>query len=142
VLALLPPEIDANDSTAHQLQKSHVIILSLLSFGSRIVTGLLADLGATYRISKTFWAIFAASLMAIAFFMGFGIESMNQLYLVTLFCGIAYGTVWTVVPILVGQYFGLVSFAKNWYLTFIQGLDDYDTCFWWIRILQLICNCL
>jgi MFS family permease len=106
--------MDARDPAAQQLQKSHVVLLSLLSFGSRVITGLLADFGVSYRIPKTLWSIVGAVMMAFSFFMGFGIESLNQLYIVTVFCGIAYGTVWTVVPILVGEYFGLVSFAKNW----------------------------
>jgi MFS family permease len=113
--------MDARDPTAQQIQKSHVVLLSLLSFASRILTGLFADFGTSYRIPKTFWAIFGAMVMALSFFVGFRLENINQLFIVTMLCGIAYGTVWTVVPILVGEYFGLVSFAKNWYILLIRG---------------------
>ena len=122
MLALLPPEMDASDPTAQQLQKSHVVLLSLLSFGSRILTGLLADFGTVYRLKKTVWAIVGAGAMALAFFMGIEMESINGLYIVTWLCGIAYGIVWTIIPILVGEFFGLVSFVKNWYVALIKGV--------------------
>ncbi len=60
--------------------------------------------------------------MSFGFLLGTHTTNMNDLYIVTMLIAISYGIIWTVVPILVGEYFGLISFAKNWYVCIDIGV--------------------
>ncbi|KAJ3274791.1 hypothetical protein HDV01_001994 [Terramyces sp. JEL0728] len=104
----------SKDPATQALQKSHVSILSLTSFSARIATGFLADICARFRIQRTVWAIFASAFMTVGCLLALYISNVDELYVVTVLIAIAYGSTWTVIPILVGEYFGQKNFSKNW----------------------------
>ncbi|KAJ3259552.1 hypothetical protein HK103_002105 [Boothiomyces macroporosus] len=115
VISLLPDGMTSKDPLTQALQKSHVSILSLTSFGARIATGFLADICAQrYNIQRTVWAIFSAGFMTLGCLIALYISNVDDLYAVTVLIAIAYGSTWTVIPILVGEYFGQKNFSKNW----------------------------
>lgn len=106
--------MDAQNPTSQALQSSHVAMLSLLSFAARIATGFVSDFFSYHHVAKTTWSVVGSVLMTVACFLGSNTQDINTLYIVTVLTALAYGTTWTIVPILVGEYFGLVNFAKNW----------------------------
>jgi MFS family permease len=42
------------------------------------------------------------------------VNSLPDLLYVSIVCGLAYGGVWTITPVLVGKLFGERNFALNW----------------------------
>lgn len=122
ILSLFPPNVDASDSKVQILQKHHVQLLSLGSFGARIVFGALSDVCfSVWAWKKSVWAIVCCTCMlmgvSIVAEMVPGLDlDLNTLYIATMLIAIAYGGTFTVLPILVGQYFGLRNFSRNWYV--------------------------
>lgn len=61
---------NASESALHESQILHVSLLSLLSFASRILVGVCADISNQYiGIHYTFWAFVSSAVMALAFFI-------------------------------------------------------------------------
>jgi hypothetical protein len=115
VISLLPEDMDAHNPLVQQLQKRHVALISMLSFLARIVIGFSADICLnSFRIPKTLWALVGAGLVTAGFGSSLYVTHADQLTWVTCLISIGYGTIWTSMPILVGEYFGLKNFAKNW----------------------------
>ncbi|KAI8894012.1 major facilitator superfamily domain-containing protein, partial [Globomyces pollinis-pini] len=115
VIAILPPELTAKDSFVQAIQKSHVQTFSIHSFVSGVVLSLISDFGATsFGIVRTVWPIVAAVLMTAGCMYTLYIQHIEQLDIVTILIGWGFGAMWTAIPILVGEYFGLRNFAKNW----------------------------
>ncbi|KAI8894692.1 major facilitator superfamily domain-containing protein [Globomyces pollinis-pini] len=115
LIALLPADMDSRHPNVQSMQKSHVQLLSILSFVSRVVVGILSDECASYiGLPRTFWPITGALFMIIGCGMMLYIKNSDVLYVVTGIVGWAYGTIWSSIPILVGEYFGKTNFARNW----------------------------
>ncbi|KAJ3324974.1 hypothetical protein HDV06_005563 [Boothiomyces sp. JEL0866] len=115
IIALLPEGVTSKDPTTQILQKSHASLLSIASFGSRILTGFLADICAQYfNIQRTVWAILSALCMTFGCIAILYQTNIDGLYLATTLIAIADGSSWTVLPVLVGEYFGKEKFSRNW----------------------------
>ncbi len=117
VLALFPPEAKSNDLDVLNTISIHVQMLSIGSFLSRIVFGILSDLCFTrYSLQKSAWAVVCccALLMGELIIVAFTPMTISRLYGTTFLIAISYGGAFTVLPILVGQFFGLKNFSRNW----------------------------
>ncbi|KAJ2995041.1 hypothetical protein HDV02_001118 [Globomyces sp. JEL0801] len=127
LISLLPTDMDSSHPSVQVMQKSHVQLLSLLSFASRVLIGILSDVCASsIGLPRTFWPITGALLMVIGCGMMLYIKNADLLYVVSVIIGSAYGTIWSAVPILVGEYFGLKNFAKNWgWMTVMPAFGGY-----------------
>jgi hypothetical protein len=121
VLSLLPRKYTHADPYVQTLQKQHVLLLSLVSFVTRIFIGFLADFGSNYRIPKTFWVTVCGLVTFLTYALGGFVTTVDDLFYVTIFVAVSYGIVWTIVPILTGEYFGQMNFAKNWYILVYKG---------------------
>ena len=60
------------------------------------------------------WGILASLITFAGFGIGQYIQTVDELMVLTVLIGISYGAVWTIIPILTGEFFGYVNFAKNW----------------------------
>jgi hypothetical protein len=114
ILALLPKESTPGDSDVQSLQQFHVALLSLGSFFSRIITGILTDMTFRIGVTKFFWIFLSAVLLAAGILGGFYVQNVDELFYITLLVAVSYGVVWTSVPILVGELFGASSFSNHW----------------------------
>ena len=114
VISLLPPDKTADDPFVQTLQKYHVLLLSIVSFFARIVTGVIADLASKCRIHKMWWAIFASFLTFAGFGLGQYLRNVEELIILSAVISVSYGAVWTIIPILTGEFFGFANFGKNW----------------------------
>ncbi|KAI8850836.1 hypothetical protein BC829DRAFT_143295 [Chytridium lagenaria] len=71
--------------------------------------------GSWNRLDRVFWIGVAASLMAWAHWMvAFTTFSLEDLVVPTIVVGVAYGTIMTVLPVVVAEAFGPKLFATNW----------------------------
>ena len=115
VLALSPLEAGPHDALVNQYQKLHVGTLSLASFIGRVLTGLVSDWAhAKYHVSYPLWLVVCSGLMLVTFVVSLQVQTLNTLIYISIACGIAYGSVWTITPVLIGKFFGQRNFAKNW----------------------------
>ncbi|KAI8928842.1 major facilitator superfamily domain-containing protein [Entophlyctis helioformis] len=115
ILSLSPADQDASHPDVQNAQKLHVILLSLLGFASRIVVGILSDLMHRYlAVPRSAWASLSAVLMAgAAGVMAFAVN-LDDVLVASLLVGMSYGAVWTITPVLIGEYFGYNKFGSNW----------------------------
>ena len=117
VLSLFPQDVNAKDPLVQKTISFHVQFLSIGSFLARIIFGVLADFAFTYAgLQKSFWAVVCclAMLAGQLIVVFLGPVTLERLFATTFLVAISYGGVFTVLPILVGLFFGLKNFSRNW----------------------------
>ncbi|KAJ3217908.1 hypothetical protein HDU67_007059 [Dinochytrium kinnereticum] len=77
--------------------------------------GLVGGRVRSLRLDRVFWVVFAATVMGWAHWrVAFLTFELGDLVLPTVAVGVAYGTIMTVVPVVVAEAFGPQYFATNW----------------------------
>eukprot|EP00842_Homolaphlyctis_polyrhiza_P001991 jgi/Hompol1/2793/HPOL_000385-RA len=136
LVSLAPADKDASDPLVQDTQRLHVILLSILGFIARIVTGIVSDtLHRTFGVSRTVWSALGAILMTLACAIMTVAESFQAVLLASIMAGLAYGAVWTITPVLVGEYFGFQRFGSNWgWMTMVPafGGQFFSLIFGWV----------
>ncbi|KAF8522205.1 MFS general substrate transporter [Hysterangium stoloniferum] len=108
---------------------TQVQLLSLFNTLSRIITGPMADfispvasylpsgllmLPPQHKISRVVFLFGAIALMVLSFlWMIFGVTNQQQIWIFSVGIGIAYGSIFTVLPSLVASIWGTATLARN-----------------------------
>ncbi|KAJ3099394.1 hypothetical protein HDU97_003227 [Phlyctochytrium planicorne] len=119
ILSLFPPHTPTTDPDLQSTQSLHVTILSVAGFIARLLAGGLSDHLSSSQscfVSRAAWAPIPSVIMLIGSFMATRVEAVHDLIPVTVVIGLAYGTVWTLVPVLVNEFFGTKRFGFHWYV--------------------------
>ncbi|EGF82692.1 hypothetical protein BATDEDRAFT_86493 [Batrachochytrium dendrobatidis JAM81] len=115
ILSLSPMDQDSSHPDVHWAQRIHVIVLSLFSFGSRISVGLAADYSYRYlSVPRAAWLLFSSLMGAAASVTLILATTLDQVMIASVFFGISFGGIWTIMPVLIGEYFGFKRFGQNW----------------------------
>lgn len=92
-----------------------VSILSVMSFGGRLLSGIGSDLLVKKLHMSRFWCLVVSSIIfSCAQFAGMKVEDPNFLWLVSGLTGLAYGALFGVYPALIVDAFGVTGFSVNW----------------------------
>lgn len=103
-----------NEFLAHR-QLWHVSVISLCSFLGRLSSGIGSDVIVKRLNHSRFWcAAISATIFALAQLAAIRIEDPHLLWTVSGLCGLAYGVLFGVFPVLVVDTFGPDGFAVNW----------------------------
>lgn len=112
VAAISQPQVEALIQKNQQLQ---VGLLSIANCVGRIASGIVGDI-----ISQSFhkprsWLLFLPSLgLTITQTMGLQISDLSALSTMSLLTGFFYGFTFCIMPIIVGDSFGMDNFSSNW----------------------------
>ncbi|EAZ62770.2 predicted protein [Scheffersomyces stipitis CBS 6054] len=112
---VLPQSTDEIEALIQKDQQIQVGLLSVANCIGRILSGILGDV-----ISQSFnkprsWLLFIPSIgFAITSVMGQKINDFNSLPVASLFTGFFYGFTFCIMPIIVGDTFGMENFSYNW----------------------------
>ncbi|KAG6018139.1 hypothetical protein E4U54_000003 [Claviceps lovelessii] len=104
----------AEDFLIHQ-QQMHVSILSLCSFGGRLLSGVGSDfLARSLHASRIWCLLVASSVFMLSQACALVIEDPHFLGLVSGLSGLGYGFLFGVFPSLVTEAFGIRGLSQNW----------------------------
>ncbi|KAJ7582909.1 MFS general substrate transporter [Mycena floridula] len=115
-IVLSLPSPNQNDNTATQVR-----LLSISNTASRILLGPLADFlspsvaaPAKRRVNRIVF-LFTGSLVisVITLIMAVGIRQQNQLWLLSVGIGASYGTIFSLLPSIMGPIWGVENLARN-----------------------------
>ncbi|KAJ1341079.1 hypothetical protein BSLG_004320 [Batrachochytrium salamandrivorans] len=115
ILSLSPNDQDSSHPDVHLAQRINVTLLALLSFCSRIVIGIAAD--HSFRklaVPHAVWLLSAVLMATVASVVLTLSTTLQQVLAGSILFGISFGTTWTIMPVLVGEYFGFKNFGRNW----------------------------
>jgi hypothetical protein len=104
--------LENDDAQKHQ--RFHVAFLSLASFFGRILCGFMSDIALKVGIKRLFWCFLSGLCICISSSLASQMTQLNHLYWTTGFMGLGYGMMWSSIPACVGDFFGILNFAKNW----------------------------
>ncbi|CDK27964.1 unnamed protein product [Kuraishia capsulata CBS 1993] len=101
-----------------QQQQLQVGIISLASCTGRISSGLLADIfSSTLHWSRT-WLLFVPGVLIFsAQILGATVSSLQAVGVTSSLLGFGYGFLYCILPIIVGDIWGLTNFSFNWGIT-------------------------
>ncbi|KAJ3209580.1 hypothetical protein HDU67_006063, partial [Dinochytrium kinnereticum] len=114
ILSLFPPKTPTTDPSFQATQSLHVTILSVSGFAGRLATGALSDhlaSSSTFFVRRAAWAPMPCIIMLLGSVMAMRVTAIEDLVAVSIVIGIAYGAVWTLVPVLVNEFFGSKRFG-------------------------------
>ena len=115
IVSLAAPDQDASHPVIHQAQRLHVLVLSIVGFLSRVLVGVLADtLDRTVGFPRSLWPIIGSVTMAAACCLILNAQTVSDILPASVLVATAYGVVWTITPVLLGEYFGFNKFGSNW----------------------------
>ncbi|CAG8507390.1 4273_t:CDS:2 [Diversispora eburnea] len=107
------------------LQNFHVSLLSISSCIGRISAGIFSDITKEQFKIRRILYLFLSGIYLLSghLLMGFFINSLNYLYLVTILMGLGYGTVFSIGPVITNEWFGSRRFGFNWgVMTIFAGM--------------------
>jgi hypothetical protein len=85
------------------------------SFFGRILTGGLADVfWQTWQIQRVYFVLVAAGFTLAGCWLMQSVADISGLGLVSSLIGIGYGCIWTILPVLVAEFWGIDAFASKW----------------------------
>ncbi|KAG5954160.1 hypothetical protein E4U57_004772 [Claviceps arundinis] len=96
-------------------QQMHVSILSLCSFGGRLLSGVGSDFLATYLHASRLWCLLIASfIFLVSQACALVVNDPHFLGFVSGLSGLGYGFLFGVFPSLVAEAFGIRGLSQNW----------------------------
>ncbi|KAG6296488.1 hypothetical protein E4U45_005734 [Claviceps purpurea] len=96
-------------------QQMHVSILSLCSFGGRLLSGVGSDFLATYLHASRMWCLLVASfIFLLSQASALVVNDPHFLGFVSGLSGLGYGFLFGVFPSLVAEAFGIRGLSQNW----------------------------
>lgn len=105
---------DIEHEAIQKAQLLQVGIISLMSFGGRLSSGIGSDWLVRNNMSR-FWTLVAgSSIFTVAQVVAMTLQDPNHLWLLSGLTGLAYGQLFGVFPALVADAFGTSGMAINW----------------------------
>ncbi|WRT65267.1 uncharacterized protein IL334_002210 [Kwoniella shivajii] len=96
-------------------QAKQVGLVSLWNCGGRIIGGVVSDFGKNkYGIRRIWFLPVVAVLFTISQLSALGTTRVQSLWMVSTLLGLAYGSLFNVMPMLVLEWFGMKHFSQNW----------------------------
>ncbi|KAG5988021.1 hypothetical protein E4U52_006984 [Claviceps spartinae] len=96
-------------------QQMHVSVLSLCSFGGRLLSGVGSDFLATYLHASRLWCLLVASfIFLVSQACALVVNDPHFLGFVSGLSGLGYGFLFGVFPSLVAEAFGIRGLSQNW----------------------------
>lgn len=106
---------NADAVAVQRTQSVQVGLISLSSFGGRLLSGSLSDyLSHKIRYQRTWLLVGAGGISLLAQIAGLTIQDASQLWIISMATGIAYGICYGSYPTIVGDSFGMKHFSQNW----------------------------
>lgn len=106
---------NADAVAVQRTQSVQVGLISLSSFGGRLLSGSLSDyLNNNLRYQRTWLLVGAGTISLFAQTAGLTIQDASQLWIISMATGIAYGICYGSYPTIVGDSFGMKHFSQNW----------------------------
>lgn len=105
----------ADAVAVQRTQSVQVGLISLSSFGGRLLSGSLSDyLNNKLRYQRTWLLVGAGAISLFAQTAGLTIQDASQLWVISIVTGVAYGICYGSYPTIVGDSFGMKHFSQNW----------------------------
>ncbi|WVF70375.1 hypothetical protein IAT40_005165 [Kwoniella sp. CBS 6097] len=96
-------------------QAKQVGLVSIWNCAGRIIGGVVSDFGKTkYHISRIWFLPVVAILFTISQISALETTRVQSLWMVSSLLGLAYGSLFNVMPMLVLEWFGMRHFSQNW----------------------------
>ncbi|OCF33961.1 hypothetical protein I316_04307 [Kwoniella heveanensis BCC8398] len=96
-------------------QAKQVGLVSIWNCAGRIIGGVVSDFGKTkYHISRIWFLPVVAILFIISQVSALETTRVQSLWMVSSLLGLAYGSLFNVLPMLVLEWFGMRHFSQNW----------------------------
>ncbi|WVQ97537.1 hypothetical protein IAU59_004651 [Kwoniella sp. CBS 9459] len=96
-------------------QAKQVGLVSIWNCAGRIIGGVVSDFGKTkYHISRIWFLPVVAILFIISQMAALETTRVQSLWMVSSLLGLAYGSLFNVMPMLVLEWFGMRHFSQNW----------------------------
>lgn len=110
-----PTLAEAADGYIQVEQQAQVALLSIANCTGRLVAGFLGDF-VRHRLRKPrSWLLFAPSIgFTVTLFLAKNLVDCHGLRAVSMLCGFMYGFTFCILPIIVGDVFGMDNFSRNW----------------------------
>lgn len=120
LVAEIPAHLDVDshsslESLVQQRQLLQVGLLSIANCVGRIASGILGDVfSQTFHKPRSMLLFLPALGLTLAQTMGLRFEEYSDLSLLSLLVGFFYGFTFCIMPIIVGDAFGMDNFSLNW----------------------------
>ncbi|EGV63969.1 hypothetical protein CANTEDRAFT_114005 [Yamadazyma tenuis ATCC 10573] len=96
-------------------QQLHVGLLSATNCIGRLVSGICGDIISQSFHKRRSWLLFVPAIgLTITQIMGYQIEDYTKLTWMSLLTGFFYGFTFCLMPIIIGDFFGMDNFSSNW----------------------------
>lgn len=99
------------DPNSQKIQNTHVKIISLCNFLGRFGTGFFVDY--LNRIPKNSWMFLSITISFIGCLFGTW-SNLELLYGSSVFIGVGYGIIWTIIPVIIKEFWGIERFSTHW----------------------------
>ncbi|CUM47389.1 uncharacterized protein AC631_01258 [Debaryomyces fabryi] len=112
VAAVSQPQVEALIQKNQQLQ---VGLLSIANCVGRIASGIIGDIISQSLHKPRSWLLFLPSMgLLTTQAMGLQVSDLSSLSMMSLLTGFFYGFTFCIMPIIVGDTFGMDNFSSNW----------------------------
>lgn len=110
-----PKQIEAIDAFIQVEQQAQVALLSIANCSGRLVAGFLGDFVRQRLRKPRSWLLFAPGIgFTVTQFMAKNLLNYSSLHAISVVCGFMYGFMFCILPIIVGDVFGMDDFSRNW----------------------------
>ncbi|KAF9530910.1 major facilitator superfamily domain-containing protein [Crepidotus variabilis] len=104
-----------DDAAAATWQATQVSTISVTNFLGRIFIGLVSDFTKSrYDMPRSYCLVLVASLFFVSQFVLTEVADINHLWLASSILGLAYGSVFSLMPTVCLEWFGMPHFSENW----------------------------
>ncbi|KAI0052677.1 MFS general substrate transporter [Auriscalpium vulgare] len=96
-------------------QAAQVSTVSLMNFTGRVVIGIIADIvKSRFHYPRSFCISLVASLFILSQVFLYTVDDVHNLWLASALLGLAYGSLFGLLPTICIEWFGLAHFSENW----------------------------
>lgn len=96
-------------------QQLHVGLLSATNCVGRLISGICGDIIVQSFNKRRLWLLFVPAIgLLITQIIGYHLSDFTKLSLMSLMTGFFYGFTFCIMPIIVGDFFGMENFSLNW----------------------------
>jgi len=96
-------------------QAAQVSTISVMNFSGRIFIGLLSDFTKNkYGIPRSYCLVLVAVLFFISQVVAGSVDNIAHLWIASALLGLAYGSIFSLLPTVCLEWFGMPHFSENW----------------------------
>ncbi|KAF9460956.1 major facilitator superfamily domain-containing protein [Collybia nuda] len=100
---------------AARWQADQVSVISLMNFSGRICIGLISDFAKSkFDYPRSYLIVLVAFLVFISQVTAANIDNIRQLWMASALLGLGYGSVFSLLPQVIIEWFGILHFSENW----------------------------